>query len=103
MTERLQKELAAVRKDVEVMGIRLTLAQAWVGFLSFAYDALLHHGVNYRSLKDYKDSTELDDAQKMPISQARDKIVTWLGRLQSSIHAATRRKQFTVHDNPPQK
>ncbi|MCC5780553.1 hypothetical protein H7H48_15940 [Nitratireductor sp. B36] len=99
MSERLQKELAEVRKDVETLGIRLTLAQAWVGFLNFAYDALLHHGINYRSLKEYKDSAELDDAQKLPVSQARDKIVGWLGRLQSAINAAARRKQFKVHEN----
>lgn len=100
MSERLEKELQAVRKDVEELGVRLTLAQAWVGFLNFAYDALLHHGVNYRSLKEYKNSTELDDAQKLPLSKARDTITMWLGRLQSAIHAATRRKQFKVHENP---
>ena len=101
MTERLQRELAEVRKDVEVLGVRLTLAQAWVGFLNFAYDALLHHSVNYRSLPEYKNSKELDDAQKLPVTQARDKIVGWLGRLQSAIHANVRRGQFKVHENPP--
>ena len=99
MSERLEKELKAVRKDVEELGVRLTLAQAWVGFLNFAYDALLHHGVNYRSIKEYAQSTELDDAQKLPLSKARDKITLWLGRLQSAIHAAVRRKNFKVHTN----
>ena len=98
--ERLHKELAAVRKDVDQLGVRLTLAQAWVNFLNFAYDALLYHGVNYRTLKEYANSTELDDAQKLPLTKARDKITLWLGRLQSSIHAAVRRKNFKVHDNP---
>jgi hypothetical protein len=102
VSERLQKEIAEVRKEVEQLGVRLTLAQAWVGFLHFAYDALLHHGVNYRTLKEYANSTELDDAQKLPLTAARDKIILWLGRLQSAIHAATRRKQFKVFDNPPQ-
>lgn len=100
MSDRLEKELRAVRKDVEELGVRLTLAQAWVGFLNFAYDALLHHGVNYRTLKEYSQSTELDDAQKLPLSKARDKITMWLGKLQSAIHATVRRKQFKVHDNP---
>lgn len=100
MTEKLQRDLEAVRQEVHTLGVRLTLAQAWVGFLNFAYDALLHHGVNYRSLKEYQNSTELDDAQKLPLTRARDKIVLWLGTLQSAVHAATRRKSFKVHDNP---
>lgn len=99
VSERIQKELAEVRKDVETLGVRLTLAQAWVGFLQFAYDALLYHGVNYRSLKEYTQSTELDDAQKLPVTQARDKITGWLGRLQSAINAAVRRKNFKVHEH----
>lgn len=102
MSEKLQKELNAVRQEVHTLGTRLTLAQAWVGFLNFAYDALLHHGINYRSLKEYKNSTELDDAQKLPVTAARDKIVTWLGRLQSAISAAARRKAFKVHEHDPQ-
>lgn len=97
MSEQLQKELNEVRKEVHNLGVRLTLAQAWVGFLNFAYDALLHHGINYRSLKEYNKSTELDDAQKQPLTQARDTIVGWLGRLQSAINAAVRRKSFKVH------
>ncbi|TPJ33659.1 hypothetical protein [Mesorhizobium sp. B2-8-3] len=101
MNDKLQKEIEEVRKEVHVLGVRLTLAQAWVGFLNFAYDALLHHGVNYRSLKEYTNSTELDDAQKLPVSAARDKIVGWLGGLQSAIHAAVRRKQFKVHTHDP--
>lgn len=102
MSERLQRELEEVRKEVNTLGVRLTLAQAWVGFLNFAYDALLHHGVNYRTLKEYANSTELDDAQKLPITAARDKIVSWLGRLQSAISATVRRKQFKVHQHDPE-
>jgi hypothetical protein len=99
VTDKIQKELAEVRKDVETLGVRLTLAQAWVGFLHFAYDALLYHGVNYRTLREYVNSTDLDDAQKLPVTQARDKITGWLGRLQSGINAAVRRKNFKVHEH----
>lgn len=99
MQDKLQRELDEVRKDVNTLGVRLTLAQAWVGFLNFAYDALLHHGVNYRSLKEYANSTELDDAQKLPLTQARDRIVHWLDRLQSAINATVRRKSFKVHEH----
>lgn len=101
MTEKLQKELDAIRKEVHIQGVRLTLAQAWVAFLHKAYDALLFHGVNYRTLKDYANSTELDDANKLPITQARDKIVMWLRRLENSISAAVRRKNFKVHEHDP--
>ena len=103
MSERLQKELEDVRKEVHILGVRLTLAQAWVGFLNFAYDALLQHGINYRTLKEYADSTTLDEAGKLPITKARDKIVTWLDRLQSAINAAVRRKNFKVHQHDPKK
>lgn len=102
MSEKLQSELDEIRKEVNVLGVRLTLAQAWVNFLHRAYDALLYHGVNYRVLKEYANSTELDDAQKLPVSQARDKIVLWLGRLQSSIEATVRRKNFKVHTHDPE-
>ncbi|UIY29166.1 hypothetical protein LZK73_21780 [Neorhizobium galegae] len=102
MSDRLQKELDDIRKEVHIQGVRLTLAQAWVSFLHFAYDALLYHGVNYRTLKEYANSTELDDANKLPVSQARDKIVLWLGRLQSSINATVRRKNFKVHEHDPE-
>ncbi len=84
------------------MGVRLTLAQAWVGFLNFAYDALLHHGVNYRNLREYKESTELDDAQKLPMTEGRNKITQWLERLQNSISAAIRRKSFKVVPKDPE-
>lgn len=99
MNERLQKELDEVRQEVNTLGVRLTLAQAWVGFLHFAYDALLYHGVNYRTLKEYSQSTDLDEAQKLPITEGRNKIVHWLDRLQSGINAAVRRKSFKVHEH----
>lgn len=99
VSERLQRELDEIRKEVHVQGVRLTLAQAWVSFLHFAYDALLYHGVNYRVLPEYANSTELDDANKMPVTQARTKIVLWLERLKSSINATVRRKNFKVHEH----
>lgn len=96
----IEKELSAVRKDLNILGVRLTLAQAWIDFLHTAYDALLHHGINYRTLKEYANSTELDDAQKLPITAARDKIIHWLRRIESGVHAAVRRKSLKVHENP---
>ncbi|WP_266031204.1 hypothetical protein [Brucella intermedia] len=100
MSEQLREELTKAQKEMHILGIRLTLAQAWVGFLNKGYEALLYHGVNYRTLKEYN-GTELDDAQKLPISKARDKIILWLGRMESAVHAAVRRKNFKVHENDP--
>ena len=95
--ERLRKEITKVRKQVNVQEIRLTLAQAWVSFYEFAYDALLYHGINYRTLKEYKDSSKLDDAQKMPITQARQVVIEWLDKLRNGVSAAVRRKNFKLH------
>lgn len=92
--KKLTAELKAVRERLSTVEVRLTLAQAWVQFLNYAYDALLTHGVNYRTLREYAESTEPDDVQDLPISRARDKIVTWLGRLESAVAAAVRRKGF---------
>ncbi len=92
--EALQKEAATLRKEVTILGIRLTLAQAWIDFFRHAYDALLTHGVNYRTLPEYKDSTELDDAQDLPVQAGREKIITWIGRLKNAVSAAVRRKGF---------
>lgn len=99
MTEKLQQELNEVRKEVNSLGIRLTLAEAWVGFLHFAYDALLSHGVNYRTLREYQEDDTLDTARKLPLSQARQKIVAYLLRLKSGINAAARRKALKVIPN----
>lgn len=99
MTQRLADEVAKLRQDIEVIGIRLTLAQAWVGFLNFAHDTLVAHGINFKTLNEYKDSTVLDEAAKMPLTKARDKITTWIEKLHSGLHAAVRRKGFKVHDN----
>lgn len=95
--EKLAEEVENLRKKNNEVEVRLTLAQAWVGFLTHAFDALLHHGVNYRDLKEYKDTELLDDAQDLPITHARDNIVGWLGTLHNGIRAAIRRKGFKVH------
>ena len=95
--EKLREEATDLRKRLHSVEIRLTLAQAWVGLLTYAYEALLYHGVNYRTLKEYTEDNTLDEAADMPLSAARNKIIHYLGRLQSAIGAAVRRKGFVVH------
>jgi hypothetical protein len=82
-----------------IMGIRLTLAQAWAKLLMYAYDALLHHGVNYRQLPEYKDTSALDVAldDKTSMEQGRGKVMGYLERLTNGITAAVRRKGMKVH------
>lgn len=93
--ERLSKELAELRKEVNLQGVRLTLAQAWINLYTRGYDALLHYGVNFKDLREYKDEFP-NDAMDMPVTQARNVFVTWMGRLESAIHAAVRRKGFKL-------
>ena len=42
-----------------IMSARLVMSQSWVKFFMEAYDALLYHGVNYRTTKAYKDEKGL--------------------------------------------
>lgn len=96
-TEDILKEVAELRKTVEEQGIRITLAQAWMGLLGRGYDALLHYGINYQSLKEFDDDGLLEDARDLPLSRARDKIVAYIGRVHTGINAAIRRKSFKTH------
>jgi len=95
--DNLAKEVKALRQEVNEQGVRLTLAQAWIKLYQYAYDALLHYGVNYRSLKEFGENTLVEEAMQMPITAGRNKIVEYLGKLQNAIRAAVNRKQFKVH------
>ena len=97
--ERLKEEIAALTQRVRRMEIRLLLARAWVSFLEKAYDALLYHGVNYRTMPEYKNSAALDKAMKLPPEEGKVEIVSWLGKLESALAAYIRRKQLKLHVN----
>lgn len=75
-------------------GVRLRLAQAFIDMLLYAYDALLHHGVNYKTLPAYKDTALLDAAQKLPLEQGHDSFIVWMERIRNDITAAIKRKGF---------
>lgn len=93
--DRLSKELADLRKEVNTQGVRLTLAQAWLNLYTKGYDALLYYGVNFKDLKEYKDEFP-EEAMQMPVTKARNTFIAWMGRLESAIHAAVRRKGFKL-------
>jgi hypothetical protein len=98
MTDAAKKKIEDLQNKNRILQVRLVLAQGFVGLLQKAYDALLHYGVNFRDLPEYKDDKVLEDASKMEVTEGRNIIVTWMGKVESAISAAVRRKQFrTVH------
>lgn len=108
MSEYLERELKALRKEVNENGVRLNLAHGWIQVLREGYDALLHWGVNFKSLKEYgagyptyNGTSGQDSVDKLPIGQAQEVYIHWFRRVTNAIRAAVRRKQFKVHDNPP--
>ena len=80
--------------SAKVGGVRLRLAQAFIDMLLTAYDALLHHGINYRTLPSYMDQTLLDEAKTLPPEKGHDSFMVWMGRVKNDIAAAIKRKGF---------
>lgn len=84
-------------QDNRVLSVSLSIAQAWVQFFIKAYDALLHHNINYRQLPEFKDPKGLmrgamNDAESMEKGQS--KFLEYLENLGSAIDAAIRRAGF---------
>jgi hypothetical protein len=96
-TQKLRAEVEELRKDQEVLNIRIYLAQQFLLFYRWAYDVLLAYGVNFKDVKEYDEDFVLDEAADMPIAKARNRIVEYLNRLKSGVRAAARRKNFKVH------
>lgn len=94
---RMREELTALNKAVTEQGIRLTLAQAWIDLYKYGYDMFRAYGVDFKLLREYNEDSTLDEAAELPLSQARLKIVQYIGRVRSGINAAVRRKQFRLH------
>lgn len=81
--------------------VKLNILYAFIDLLRRGYDALLHYGVNYQDLPEYKRDKPLDHMQGRPLGEAQQEAISWIGKVQTGIAAAIRRKQFKVHDNPP--
>lgn len=88
-------------KENRILNVRIRLAQYFQTMLVTAFDALLHHGVNYRDLPEYQDSDLLDKAlgNGVDVAQGESAIVKWIERVNSGIRAAIRRKQFRRLDS----
>ena len=78
--------------DNKTMTVKLRLSHAFHSMMLHAYDALLHHGVNYRDLPHYQDTTLLDKGLAADIQQGEGHIMEWIKRMTSSVTAAIRRK-----------
>lgn len=78
------------------LAFHLTAAQAFVNLWKAGFDALVTHGINFKLLPEYLDDHLLDEAIKPGIepTHARSKVMTYVGRVESAIRAAVRRKQF---------
>ena len=81
-------------KELEVASVRLTMAQAFGQLMVKAFDALLHHGVNYRNLPEYKDEALLDEAKTLPLQRGFASYMRWMERVENGLAAAVRRKTF---------
>lgn len=80
-------------KQIEELSIRLQLAGAWISVWRKAYDALLHHGINVRSTKEWKETALLDAAlEAKDIREGQSSILEYLRRVESGLVAAVRRK-----------
>jgi hypothetical protein len=79
---------------------RLMAYQTFSKVLLTAYDALLNWGVNFKSLPEWQDMGDLDEAVKLKPDKGAEKTTGWLIRLEHAIQAAVRRKQFSLTNKP---
>ena len=93
--DRLSKELADLRKEVNTQGVRLTLAQAWLNLYTKGYDALLYYGVNFKDLKEYKDEFPEEDQYKLNQGNGQCRMTKV-----ELLDAAGKRVDFLTADNP---
>lgn len=77
-----------------IIRARLTMLQAFGHMMHEAFDAMLHHSVNYRDIPEYRDQTLLEEASKVPLTRGVDKYLAWIGKVTNGIRAAVRRKSF---------
>jgi hypothetical protein len=83
-------------EENRILQVRLRLAQAFMQMLHAAFDALLHHNINYRHTPEYKDHDLLDSALDTEnVEHGEPKVMSYIERVHHGINAAIRRKNFT--------
>lgn len=88
--------IATLTAEVGELKTRLHLAQAFGQVLTKAYDALLHYGVNFKSLRTWALWEKFSEHHDSPVTEDTDKrerLYEWLTRVGRDIDAAVRRKQ----------
>lgn len=88
--------IAALTRENGDLKTRLHLAQAFGQILNKAYDALLHYGVNFKSLRTWSLWERFSEHHESPVvgdTDKRERLYEWLTRVGRDIDAAVRRKQ----------
>lgn len=78
----------------EVLRVRISLAQAFAQMITKGYDALLHYGINFRDLPEYRDSKLIDEGSRLSLLRGQEKYMEWMKRVENGIRAAINRKTF---------
>jgi hypothetical protein len=87
--------LEGLRSENRLLQVKVTLSEAALRLWMLGYDALLHHGVNMRTLKEFKDAEALDASDlKGNMEEGRNAIVGYLRRVEHAVTAAVRRKNM---------
>lgn len=84
---------------------RIMTSQMFAQVLLKGYSALRSYGVDFMSLREWKENAILDEARKLKPVPGAELIIAYLCRLENAISAAIRRKQLkTIVDNtrPPE-
>lgn len=91
----LEAALERANKERDDALQRLNLAQQAFQLMTRAYDALLHHGVNFRSLKAYEFWEKfLHHGEKTPEGHKTRTLSEWIVKVRNDIDAAVRRKSI---------
>lgn len=96
-TDKRDRLIEKQGQDLREHKTRLVMAYAFIDLLRTAYSALLHHGVNYQTLPEYKRDSPLDDLTKHPIEDVKMRAIKWMERVKHDIEAHVRRKGFRLH------
>lgn len=97
----MNDELDYVTQERQDLVSRLMGAQALSLFLLRAFDAFVAYGVNFKSLPEWQDQTDLDTARTLKATAAQGLIMTYMARLEHALAAAVRRRQMVLQNKRP--
>jgi len=96
MTIDKDKIIAQLRAQIDVLLTKLHLAQAYAAILDRAYDALLHYGINFKSLRTWSMWEKFSEHHDEPVegdTDKRPKLYEWLTRVGRDLDAAVLRRK----------